>query len=140
MNVLDTRDLIEKREELKEKIFNNFLAYFPQYEDMTNSYDDILMDEEEIQDWKEGWSEEINHIEEIDSIEDEIGSDFDYGTTLIDKNDMEEYVKDLIEDLGYIPKDFPSWIEIDWASTIYNVLQDYSEVTYQNREYFYSNY
>lgn len=140
MNVLDTRDLIEKREELKEKIFNNFLAYFPQYEDMTDSYDDILMDEEEIQDWKEGWSEEINHIEEIDSIEDEIGSDFDYGTTLIDKNDMEEYVKDLIEDLGYIPKDFPSWIEIDWTSTIYNVLQDYSEVTYQGTEYFYRNY
>ena len=139
MNVLDTRDLIEKREELKEKIFNNFLAYFPQYEDMTDSYDDILMDEEEIQDWKEGWSEEINHIEEIDSIEDEIGSDFDYGITLIDKNDMEEYVKDLIEDLGYIPKDFPSWIEIDWTSTIYNVMQDYSEVTYQGTEYFYSN-
>ncbi len=140
MNVLDTRDLIKKREELKEKIFNNFLAYFPQYEDMTDSYDDILMDEEEIQDWKEGWSEEINHIEEIDSIEDEIGSDFDYETTLIDKNDMEEYVKDLLEDLGYIPKDFPSWIEIDWSSTTDNVMQDYSEVTYQGTEYFYSNF
>jgi hypothetical protein len=139
MNVLDSRDLIEKREELKEKIFNNFLAYFPQYEDMTDSYDDILMDEEEIQDWKEGWSEEINHIEEIDSIEDEIGSDFDYGITLIDENDMEEYVKDLLEDLGYIPKDFPSWIEIDWSSTADNVKQDYSEVTYQGTEYLYRN-
>ena len=49
-------------------------------------------------------------------------------------------VKDPLEDLGYIPKDFPSWIEIDWTSTIYNVLQDYSEVTYQGTEYFYRNY
>lgn len=137
MNVLDTRDLIEKREELKEKIFNDFLECFPQYEDMTDSYDDILMEEEEIQDWKEGWSEEIEHIEEIDSIEEEIGSEFDYGTTLIDEYDMEEYVKDLLEELGYIPKDFPSWIEIDWSATADNVKQDYSEVTYQGTEYFY---
>lgn len=137
MNVLDTRDLIEKREELKEKIFNDFLECFPQYEDMTDSYDDILMEEEEIQDWKEGWSEEIEHIEEIDSIEEEIGSEFDYGTTLIHEYDMEEYVKDLLEELGYIPKDFPSWIEIDWSATADNVKQDYSEVTYQGTEYFY---
>ena len=138
MNVLDTRDLIEKREELKEKIFNNFLAYFPQYEHMTDSYEDILMDEEEIQDWKYVWSEEIEHIEEIDSIENEV-SEFNDGTTLIDESDMEEYVKDLLEELGYIPKDFPSWIEIDWSSTADNVRQDYSEVTYQGTEYFYRN-
>jgi|SRR5690554_2299855 len=138
MNVLDTRDLIEKREELKEKIFNNFLAYFPQYEHMTNSYDDILMDEEEIQDWKDVWYKEIEHIEEIDSIEDEV-SEFNDGTTLIDESDMEEYVKNLLEEMGYIPKDFPSWIEIDWSSTADNVKQDYSEVTYQGTEYFYRN-
>ena len=138
MNVLDTRDLIEKREELKEKIFNDFLECFPQYEDMTDSYDDILMEEEEIQDWKEGWSEEINHIEEIDSIEDEV-SEFNDGTALIDDNDMEEYVKNLLEELGYISKDFPSWIKIDWSSTVDNVMQDYSEVTYQGTEYLYRN-
>lgn len=136
MNVLDTRDLIEKRDELKEEILNDFLECFPQYEDMTESYEDILMEEEEIQDWKEGWSEEINHIEEIDFIENEV-SEFNDGTTLIDESDMEEYVKVLLEDLGYIPQDFPSWIKIDWSSTTDNVKQDYSEITYQGREYFY---
>ena len=138
MNVLDTRDLIEKREELKEKIFNDFLECFPQYEHMTDSYEDILMDEEEIQDWKEVWSEEIDHIEEIDSIENEV-SEFNDGTTLIDESDMVEYVKDLLDELGYIPKDFPSWIKIDWSSTADNVKQDYSEVTYQGTEYLYRN-
>lgn len=136
MNVLDTRDLIEKRDELKEEILNSFLECFPQYEDMTDSYEDILMEEEEIQDWKYGWSEEINHIEEIDSIENDV-SEFNDGTALIDENDMEEYVKDLLEELGYISKDFPSWIEIDWSSTTDNVKQDYSELTYQGTEYFY---
>lgn len=138
MNVLDTRDLIEKREELKEEIFNNFLECFPQYEDMTDCYEDILMEEEEIQDWKEGWSEEINHIEEIDFIEEEV-SEFNDGTALIDESDMEEYVKDLLKDLGYIPKDFPSWIKIDWNLTTDYVLEDYSEVTYQGTEYYYRN-
>lgn len=138
MNVLDTRELIEKRDELKEEIYNDFLECFPQYEDMTDSYDNILMEEEEIQDWKEGWYKEIEHIEEIDSIEDEV-SEFNEGTALIDESDMEEYVKDLLEELGYISKDFPSWIEIDWSSTTDNVKQDYSEVTYQGTEYYYRN-
>ena len=70
-----------------------------------------------------------------DTIEDELGSEFDYGVTLVNVDDLEEYVEQDLVDLGYIPKDFPSWIEIDWEATANNVRQDYTEVEYQGNNY-----
>jgi len=135
MNILDTRDLSKRREELKEEILDSFLENFPHYQEMTESFEDIRFEEEEIQSWKEDFEDELKEIEEIDTIENELGSEFDYGVTLVDVDDFEEYVEDLLDELGYIPKDFPSWIEIDWQATANNVRQDYTEVEYQGNSY-----
>ena len=135
---MDTRDLIEKRDELKQQVLSSFIETFPHYEDMTDEYDDIRFEEEEIQDWKDEWLDEIAEIGEIDVLEDEISSrEFDYGLYLIEDNDWEDYVQELLEDCGYIPRDFPSWIEIDWNATAKNVKEDYSEVEFQGKTYFY---
>ena len=135
MNTTDTRNLIEKREALKQEILDSFLENFPHYEEMTESFEDIRFEEEEIESWKEYFEEELKEIEEINSIEVELGSEFEYGVTLVDVDDWEEYVKELLEDIGYIPKDFPSWIEIDWEATANNVKVDYMEVIYQGNSY-----
>ena len=135
MNILDTRDLSKRREELKEEILDSFLENFPHYQEMTESFEDIRFEEEEIQSWKEDFEDELKEIEEIDTIENELGSEFDYGVALVDVDDFEEYVEDLLDELGYIPKDFPSWIEIDWEATANNVRQDYTEVEYQGKSY-----
>ena len=133
--MIDTRDLAERREALKQEILDSFLENFPHYEEMTESFEDILFEEEEIESWKEYFEEELQEIEEINSIEVELGSEFEYGVTLVDVDDWEEYVEELLEDLGYIPKDFQSWIEIDWEATANNVKVDYTEVTYQGNSY-----
>jgi len=135
MDILDTRDLIEKRDELKETIFNSFIETFPQYEDQTDSFEDILLDEEELESWKEEFEHELEEIDEIDQIENDLGDEFIHGVTLINNDDFEEYTKDLLEELDYIPKDFPSWIEIDWEATSKNVEQDYTDVTYRGVNY-----
>ena len=135
MNILDTRDLSKRREELKEEILDSFLENFPHYQEMTESFEDIRFEEEEIESWKEDFEDELKEIEEIDTIENELGSEFDYGVALVDVDDFEEYVEDLLDELGYIPKDFPSWIEIDWEATANNVRQDYTEVEYQGNSY-----
>lgn len=135
MNILDTRDLSKRREELKEEILDSFLENFPHYQEMTESFEDIRFEEEEIQSWKEDFEDELKEIEEIDTIENELGSEFDYGVTLVDVDDWEEFVEQDLKDLGYIPKDFPSWIEIDWEATANNVRQDYTEVEYQGNSY-----
>ena len=135
MNTLDTRNLAERREALKQEILDSFLENFPHYEEMTESFEDIRFEEEEIESWKEYFEDELKEIEEIDDVENELGSEFEYGVTLVDVDDWEEFVEQDLEDTGYIPKDFPSWIEIDWKATANNVRQDYTEVTYQGNSY-----
>lgn len=135
MNTLDTRNLAERREALKQEILDSFLENFPHYEEMTESFEDIRFEEEEIESWKQDFEDELKEIEEIDDVENELGSEFEYGVTLIDVDDFEEFIEQDLEDCGYIPKDFPSWIEIDWKATANNVKVDYTEVTYQNNSY-----
>ena len=134
-NYIDTRNLAERREALKQEILDSFLENFPHYEEMTESFEDIRFEEEEIESWKEYFEEELKEIEEIDDVENELGSEFEYGVTLVDVDDWEEYVEELLEDIGYIPKNFPSWIKIDLEATANNVKVDYMEVTYQGNSY-----
>ena len=136
MDILDTRDLNEKREDLKEDIFNAFIEEFPQYEEMTESYEDILQDEEEVQDFINLWKDEINEINEIDTIEDDC-SEFSFGETLIHEDYFEEHTRCLIEDCGYISSDLPNWIEIDWEATSENVMADYTDCEYKGQTYYF---
>lgn len=131
--MLNTRELFEEREDLKATILADFNAMFPQYE--TDDFDDILFEEEEIQSWKEDWLDEIVEITDIEKLEDEVGSEFEYGVTLIEEDEFEDYCRDLVEECGYISKDFPSWIEVDWSRTADNMRVDYSEVEYQGETY-----
>ena len=131
---LDSRDLKEKREELQNQILDSFNETFPQYE--TDDFENILFEEEEVQSWKEDWLDEIVEITDIEKLEDEVSSsEWDYGITFISEDEFEDYCEELVEDCGYISKDFPTWIEIDWKATANNVKQDYSEVEYQGVTY-----
>ena len=136
---LDTRDLLERREELKQQVLDSFLENFPHYEEMTNDFEDILFEEEEIQSWKEYWLDEIEEITDIEKLEDEVndyaGDNFEDGVYLIVEDDFEDFVEQDLEDCGYIPKDFPTWIEIDWEATANNVRQDYTEVEFRGTTY-----
>ena len=135
---LDTRDLETTREELKQQILDSFLETFPQYEEITESFEDIRLEEEEIESWKSDWEDELKQIEEIDIIENEC-SEFSFGETLIDEDDFEEYCQEFIEDCGYISKDMPTIISnnIDWAGIADDMKQDYSEIEYQGNTYLY---
>ena len=143
MSYIDTRDLIETRDNLKEQILDDFNERFntelddfndvvPHMEDESNN----LIDDD-VDDFYADWEDKFQQINEIDEVENAVGSEFTYGCTLIEEDDFVDYVKDLLEDCGYISKDFPSWIEIDWEATSENVKQDYSEVEYQGETYYF---
>ena len=136
--ILDTRDLIEKRDELKEQILTSFKETFEHYAEDTDSFEEILFEEEEIQAWVEIWQDELKEIEEINEIEEEC-SEFQYGETLIREDYWEEYCEELCIDCGYISKDFPNWIEIDWNATANNMSADYTTVNYQDEIYYIRN-
>ena len=45
----------------------------------------------------------------------------------------EDFVQNLIEDCGELPKDLPTYIHIDWELTARDIMMDYSE---HNGHYF----
>lgn len=135
---IDTRDLKEQRDDLKEEILDSFLETFEHYAEQTEEFDDILFDEEEIESWKADWVTELEEIAEIDQVEDEVcNGEFDFGTTLIEETEFEEYCEDFVKDCGYLSRDTPALIEnnIDWSGIADDMRIDYSEVEYQGTTY-----
>lgn len=53
------------------------------------------------------------------------------------RNEFEDYCEELVTDCGYISRDFPMWIEIDWTATANNVKRDYSEVEFRGESFLY---
>lgn len=51
-----------------------------------------------------------------------------YPLTLIEDAYFPEYAKQLLEDCGTIPRDFPAWIAIDWERTAEALQGDYTPV------------
>ena len=60
-----------------------------------------------------------------------------YPVTLINERHWVDYVQELLEDCGTIPRDLPHWVHIDWEATAREVKVDYSEVTIDGVTYFY---
>jgi hypothetical protein len=56
-------------------------------------------------------------------------------TTLIADSYFTDYVEELVTDCGYISRDFPGWIHIDWEKTADDVKVDYSRYTIDGQEY-----
>lgn len=135
--MIDTRDLAEKRDELKEFLVDDFnLTFEKEIED----FDELIeivdnSEDEDVQDWKEDNSDDFEHIEEIDELEDEI-SEFSFGETLIPDDDFTEYCKDIVNDC-YNLRDVPGFIEynINWKGVASDLSVDYTNVTYQGESY-----
>lgn len=131
-----TSELKQTREDLKEQILDDYNETFDT--DLLE-FDDIPeKDTEEYEEFKDYWENEYEQISDIDEIEDQMGPDFEYDTYLIPEDEFDEdYVREMLEDIGYISKDFPWWIEIDWSKTADNVRTDYSEIEYNGTTYLY---
>jgi hypothetical protein len=139
-NIIDTRDLAERRDELKTRILDAFNYTFfteldccPDIETLSDNIpENATKEDKEL--FFSDWKDEINEINEIDEIE-HYCPDFEFGCTLIHYDYFTEYTKELLIDCGYISKDFPTWIEIDWNATAENVMYDYSEINYRGETY-----
>lgn len=60
-----------------------------------------------------------------------------YPVTLIRESYFVDYVQELLEDCGEIPRNLPHYIHIDWKLTARDIKVDYSEVTIDGVTYFY---
>lgn len=130
MDYIDTRDLAEIREGLRNELEESYkeLVDSVKQEDLEEAY----------KEWAEDNENDLERIEQIDQIESEV-SEFELGETLIPECEFENYVEDMVKDCGYLDKDIPSWIEIDWEKTADNLRCGYSTVEYDGDTYYYRN-
>lgn len=129
MSYTDSRDLIERRDELLE-------------EKGVADLDDDDVDSAEVLDAVgklNGFTEEQQ--DELTALEDaisEIGETYaEDGVILIPENEFVEYAEQVCKENGYVDKNIPWWIVIDWDATADNIRQDYSEVEIEGETYLY---
>ena len=133
--MIDTRDLVEKREELQTDLVNSFNDYF---DTELEDFDELIKhidnsDNEDVEEWRDDKVYDFEHIDEINELEDEI-VEFPFGETLIPNDDFTEYCKDLVEyDLGNVPGFIKD--NINWDGVASDLEVDYSSVTYQGESY-----
>ncbi len=134
-DVLDVRDIIERFKEL-ESMFDDAMEDIPDNERGNK-------DNARWVKWEE--SEEAEEFKTLSELLDELkgnGGDEQfrgdwYPIALIRESYFTDYIEDELKDCGYIPKDLPSWIDINWESTAENCKVDYSELEFDGVTYYY---
>ena len=100
--------------------------------DIDNKLEEIAEKENEVKECEfeyNSYSEELTELESLrEEISDNSTEGFEYGIQLIHEDDIDNYLHELLIDCGYLPKDLPSCIEIDWQATYDNLKDDYSEI------------
>jgi hypothetical protein len=128
-DVIDVRDIIERLEELEALLHEHL-----------QSNDDAC-----IGDWAEVSPEEHKELSMLVALMEEMagyGGDEHwrgdwYPLTLIRESYFADYVQEMLEDCGEIPKDLPHYIHIDWESTARDVQVDYTPIDVDGATYFY---
>lgn len=114
-SVIDSRDIIARLEELQEEL-------------------DELESPEAVQEWHDDNDDEYLPLVKL-AEECEGYGDWEHGETLIHRSIFQEYCIGMIQDIGDMPKDIPSYIEIDWDKTVANLEADYMSVDFDGHEY-----
>lgn len=135
-DVIDSRDVIERIEELGEELADKLNAVTKtddwnsenlsegNYQFMVNS-----LPESDKDDIEEYWML-IALAEECEPYD----SDWEYGVSLIRYSYFEDYMDEMIEDCYELPKDMPFWMTVTYD---YEALkQDYTEVEFDDVTYY----
>jgi len=111
-DTIDVRDIIARYEQLQQSLpISGDVEEFEQLGDILEELKGQGGDEQ----WRGDW----------------------YPVTLISEVYFIEYAQELCQDIGAIPDDFPSYIEIDWEVTARNIQMDYTEVEIDGTTYYF---
>jgi len=141
-DIIDSQDVIKEIEELegeieslKETADETITAFLEadadDQSDAAGNRDEAL---EAVIEWEDENLEYLTDLKNLAS-EGEGCGDWEYGATLISEDYFTDYCKELCEDIGEIPRDFPSYIVIDWDATADNIRMDYSHADFGGETY-----
>lgn len=158
-NIVDSRDVIARIEELEEEREILSDAVDTAREALSDHRDDEPGDEteedhqkwdeklselkaalvtaaQELDDWDEG--DDATELKELKELAEDGESvdDWEHGATLIHESHFTDYCKELVSEIGDMPKEIPHYIVIDWEATADNLRQDYTTVEWGNETYY----
>lgn len=121
-DVIDSRDIIERIEELTDELCNWISDDSERY----------------TVDWTKAYPEESAELDILKSLASEASDyapDWEYGETLIRDSYFTDYIMEMLEDCGTLPADIPWYVEIDKEATAKNCQVDYTSVDYDGITY-----
>ena len=125
--VFNREDLLEYKDKLEAEVVEL-------WNDETNQdVDDINDIDFDFPGISKDLFDHMDYYKQVAGFCDQVGF---YGIDVIIHEDyFEEYVEQLLKDIGILPDDFPSFIEIDWEATADNVRMDYAAIEYKGETY-----
>lgn len=114
-DIIDTRDLIARFEELEQ--------------DAADEDEDVTLDDEE--------RAELEELRAICEEGESSFADWPYGETLVAEDHFEDYARELAEEIGAVDRD-AAWPNayIDWTAAANALQQDYTSITIRGTEYY----
>jgi len=91
---------------------------------------------EALEEYDFDYQSELDALEAINEKGDGYCSDWRHGETLINESYWVEYCEELCKDIGDMPKEIPSYIEIDWEKTADNLAADYTTVEWDGVSFY----
>lgn len=141
--MIDFRDTLERFEEIEADL----LECFNEQQEIED--DDTTTDNPEDSAFIE-WTGYTNHedaeeYQQLKAIIEELkgcGGDEQwrgdwYPITLIREDYFTDYCMELVQDIGDLPRDIPTYLEIDWEATADNLKVDYSEIEIDGNTYYF---
>ncbi len=130
----DLESLNDELNDLQNELYDieNEDDYADKQSDIDNKLEEIAEKENEIQECEFEYNRYSEELAELESLKEEISDNSDEGTVydiqLIHEDDIDDYLHELLIGWGYIPKDLPYWIKIDWSATYDNMKENYNEI------------
>lgn len=146
-NVIDSRDVIARIEELQEERDGCQEAITEAQEKiesikangaegLENARAELTKAVEALAEWEK--SEEAEELAALLALQEEAegyAPDWKYGCTLVRDSYFTDYCEELVKDIGDLPKDIPGYLVIDWEATAENLKADYTSVEFDGVEY-----
>jgi hypothetical protein len=119
-DILDSRDIISRIEELE------------------NDRDSWNDDADNDTTWEAEYPDDAQELTTLTDLAEECEnySEWVHGEVLVRYSYWEDYVQELLEDCGDIPRDVPHYLVIDWKQTADNISQDYAIIGYDGVDYY----
>jgi hypothetical protein len=137
---LDSRDIIARIEWLEDDrdTHANRIAAASEYAEDSPEYDALMTTGRA--DWQ-ATSPDADELAALVALAKECEGvrDWEDGAQLIRDSYFTEYVADMLEDCGELPRDLPHYIQIDWHATARNVRFDYMSVEFGDVTYWVRN-